>query len=229
MDFNLGNVYDGWKNILLEEEKKDYVKFIKEVIASCYEEKKIIYPSFDKIFEAFRYFDVNDTKVIILGMDPYINEGQAMGLSFSVPKNQKIPPSLKNIYKEIETDIGVDMKSQSGDLTDWAKQGVLLLNSILTVGATMSGSHKDIGWQKLTDAIILKLNELDKPLVFMLWGNFAKSKSVLLNNPKHLTLQSGHPSPFSSHLFFGNHHFSKTNQFLIKNGENPIDWVGEKQ
>lgn len=228
LNFDLNNVYNGWKNIILEEEKKDYMILLKESIEFDYSEGIVLYPSFDKIFEAFRYFDINDTKVVILGMDPYINEGQAMGLSFSVPKNQKIPPSLKNIYKEIETDLGIDMKHRSGDLTDWAKQGVLLLNSILTVQKGHSGSNKDIGWQKLTDAIISKLNEMDKPLVFMLWGNFAKSKGVLLNNPKHLVLQSGHPSPYSSHLFFGNHHFGKTNDFLVKNGEKQIDWIGEK-
>lgn len=229
-EFDLDGVLPQWKSFLEEELEKNDYDFLKSSMKFDYEENTILYPEFDKIFEAFRYFDLDQTKVVILGMDPYINEGQAMGLSFSVPPNVKIPPSLKNIYKEIATDRSVDINHRTGDLTDWAKQGVLLLNSILTVEAGHSGSHKGLGWQKLTDAVISKLNELDRPIVYLLWGNYAKEKGSLITNKKQLTLQSQHPSPFSaSSGFFGCKHFSKTNEFLIKNGEKEINWAGENE
>ena len=228
-EFDLDGVFPQWKSFLEQELKKQQYDFLKGSMKFDYEEDTVLYPEFDKIFEAFRYFDIDQTRVVILGMDPYINEGQAMGLSFSVPPNVKIPPSLKNIYKEIATDLGVDINHRSGDLTDWTKQGVLLLNSILTVQAGHSGSHKDLGWQQLTDAVISKLNELDKPIVYLLWGNYAKEKGSLITNKKQIKYCSPHPSPFSaSSGFFGCKHFSKTNEFLIKNDEKQIDWVGEK-
>lgn len=226
--FDLNGVFPRWKSFLEQELNHTDYDFLKSSMKFDYEEGIILYPEFNKIFEAFRYFDLDQTKVVILGMDPYINEGQAMGLSFSVPPNVKIPPSLKNIYKEIETDLGVDINHRTGDLTDWTKQGVLLLNSILTVQKGFSGSHKGLGWQKLTDAVISKLNELDKPIVYLLWGNYAKEKGALITNKKQLKLQCPHPSPFSaSSGFFDCKHFSKTNEFLIKNGEKKIDWIGE--
>ena len=226
-EFDLNGVFPQWKSFLEQELEKNDYDFLKSSMKFDYEESTILYPEFDKIFEAFRYFDLDQTKVLILGQDPYINEEQAVGLSFSVPLNVKIPPSLKNIYKEISTDMSVDISHRTGDLTDWAKQGVLLLNSILTVQAGHSGSHKDLGWQKLTDAVISKLNELDKPIVYLLWGNYAKEKGSLITNKKQLVLQAGHPSSFSCKLFFNCRHFSKTNEFLVKNNEKQIDWVGE--
>ena len=229
-EFDLDGVLPQWKLFLKQELNHIDYDFLKSSMKFDYEENTTLYPEFDKIFEAFRYFDLDQTKVVILGMDPYINEGQAMGLSFSVPPNVKIPPSLKNIYKEIATDMSVDISHRTGDLTDWTKQGVLLLNSILTVQAGHSGSHKGLGWQKLTDAVISKLNELNKPIVYLLWGNYAKAKGSLITNKKQMRICGSHPSPFSaSSGFFGGKYFSKTNEFLIKNGEKQIDWIGEKE
>ena len=169
--------------------------------------------------------ELSNVKAVIIGQDPYHNENQAMGLSFSVPKSQnKLPPSLKNIYKEIEDDIGCRMQTD-GDLTYLAKQGVLLLNSTLTVRAHQANSHKNKGWEILTDAIIKVVSEKDSPIAFLLWGNSAKEKEGLLSNPKHLVLKAAHPSPLSaSNGFFGCRHFSKTNEFLIRNSLNPIIW-----
>ena len=206
--FDLDGVLPQWKSFLEQELGKNNYDFLKGSMKFDYEEDTVLYPEFGKIFEAFRYFDLDQSKVLILGQDPYINEEQAVGLSFSVPPNVKIPPSLKNIYKEISTDLSVDINRRTGDLTDWAKQGVLLLNSILTVQAGHSGSHKGLGWQKLTDAVISKLNELDKPIVYLLWGNYAKEKGSLITNKKQLVLRASHPSPFSaSSGFFGCKHF----------------------
>lgn len=227
--FTLDQIFPVWKSILETELNSLNGIQLEKYLTESLNEGNIIYPSFDKVFEAFRFFDLNDTKVVIIGMDPYFNENQAMGLSFSVPSTTKIPPSLKNIYKEIQTDLCVDISHRTGDLTDWAKQGVLLLNSVLTVQKGHAGSNSGIGWQTLTDAIISKLNELDKPIVFLLWGNYAKQKMSLLTNKKHLSLVAVHPSPFSaSNGFFGCKHFSKTNEFLVKNGQKEINWVGGK-
>ena len=173
----------------------------------------IIYPPFYK-----------NTKVVIMGQDPYHGEKEAMGLSFSVDKSVKIPPSLKNIYKELYDDLGIK-PSIYGDLTKWAKEGVLLLNSVLTVKKDMPASHRNIGWEPMTDYIIKVLNAKETPVVFILWGNFAKSKASLITNKKHLVITSAHPSPFSCRYgFFGSKPFSKTNNFLIKNNIKPIDW-----
>lgn len=185
---------------------------------------KTIYPTQNNIFNALKLTPYSNTKVVIVGQDPYHGENQAHGLSFSVQKGVTLPPSLKNIYKEIYDDLGIE-EPNCGDLTKWAKEGVLLLNSSLTVIKDMPNSHKDIGWRNLTDYIIKVLNQKEEPVVFILWGNFAKSKKQFITNKKHLILESTHPSPFSaSSGFFGSHPFSKTNAFLDAHGLEPINW-----
>ena len=185
---------------------------------------KTIYPTQNNIFNALKLTPYSNTKVVIVGQDPYHGENQAHGLSFSVQKGVTLPPSLKNIYKEIYDDLGIE-EPNCGDLTKWAKEGVLLLNSSLTVIKDMPNSHKDIGWSNLTDYIIKVLNPKEEPVVFILWGNFAKSKKQFITNKKHLILESTHPSPFSaSSGFFGSHPFSKTNAFLDAHGLEPINW-----
>ena len=185
---------------------------------------KTIYPTQNNIFNALKLTPYSNTKVVIVGQDPYHGENQAHGLSFSVQKGVTLPPSLKNIYKEIYDDLGIE-EPNCGDLTKWAKEGVLLLNSSLTVIKDMPNSHKDIGWSNLTDYIIKVLNQKEEPVVFILWGNFAKSKKQFITNKKHLILESTHPSPFSARYgFFGSRPFSKTNEFLEKNGEETINW-----
>ena len=185
---------------------------------------KTIYPTQNNIFNALKLTPYSNTKVVIVGQDPYHGENQAHGLSFSVQKGVTLPPSLKNIYKEIYDDLGIE-EPNCGDLTKWAKEGVLLSNSSLTVIKDMPNSHKDIGWSNLTDYIIKVLNQKEEPVVFILWGNFAKSKKQFITNKKHLILESTHPSPFSaSSGFFGSHPFSKTNAFLDAHGSEPINW-----
>ena len=186
-------------------------------------DNKIIYPPKEDIFAALKNTPYKDVKVVIVGQDPYHGEGEAMGLSFSVHDGIKLPPSLKNIYKELFEDLGVTRLS--GDLTDWTKQGVLLLNSTLTVVKDSPASHAKLGWDKFTDEIIKKVNEKDTPVVFILWGNFAKTKKELITNPKHLVITSPHPSPFSARYgFFGSKPFSRTNKFLRDNNLKEIDW-----
>ena len=188
-------------------------------------DKKTIFPEKDNIFNALKLTDYNNVKVVIMGQDPYHGVGEAHGLSFSVQKGIKLPPSLKNIYKELYDDLGIK-PNEYGDLTKWAKEGVLLLNSVLTVKKDMPASHKNIGWEPLTDYIIKKLNTKNEPVVFILWGNFARSKKEFITNSKHLIIESAHPSPFSAnHGFFGSKPFSKTNNYLIKNNIQPIDWT----
>lgn len=185
---------------------------------------KDIFPAKENIFNALKLTPYSNVKVVIVGQDPYHGVGEAHGLSFSVQKGVKLPPSLKNIYKEIYDDLGI-IEPNCGDLTKWAKEGVLLLNSSLTVIKDCPNSHQNIGWSNLTDYIIKKINQKEEPVVFILWGNFAKSKKVFITNPKHLVLTSPHPSPFSARYgFFGSHPFSKTNEFLEKNGEETINW-----
>ena len=185
---------------------------------------KTIYPLKDNIFNALKYTSYKDTKVVIVGKDPYHEEGQAHGLSFSVQKGIDIPASLQNIYKELQNDLGIKPKD-NGDLTGWAKQGILLLNAVLTVEAHKAGSHRNKGWEPLTDYIIKVLNKKDEPVVFILWGNFAKEKAKLITNPHHYIIMSPHPSPLSAYAgFFGSKPFSKTNTFLEKNKMTPIDW-----
>lgn len=193
------------------------------MIMKLYDEKTI-YPLKENIFNAFKFTSYENVKVVIVGQDPYHGEGEAHGLSFSVQDNIKIPPSLQNIYKELYDDLGIPPK-KTGNLTGWAKEGVLLLNSTLTVEKDKANSHQGLGWQYFTDYVIKVLNLSEKPIVFILWGNFARSKKVLITNPKHLILESPHPSPFSAYNgFFGSKPFSKTNDFLIKNNIKPIDW-----
>ena len=186
--------------------------------------KKTIFPEKGNIFNALTLTDYNDVKVVIIGQDPYHGEGEAHGLSFSVQKGIKIPPSLQNIYKELEDDLGIPPKTH-GDLTSWAKQGVLLLNSVLTVEKDKASSHKGLGWELFTDYIIKLLNQKEDPIVFILWGRFARDKKKYITNKKHLIIESAHPSPLSAYNgFFGSKPFSKTNEFLIKNKKEPIDW-----
>lgn len=193
------------------------------MIMKLYDEKTI-YPLKENIFNAFKFTSYENVKVVIVGQDPYHGEGEAHGLSFSVQDNIKIPPSLQNIYKELYNDLGIPPK-KTGNLTGWAKEGVLLLNSTLTVEKDKANSHQGLGWQYFTDYVIKVLNLSENPIVFILWGNFARSKKVLITNPKHLILESPHPSPFSAYNgFFGSKPFSKTNDFLIKNNIKPIDW-----
>ena len=215
----LGN---DWDKVLENEYEQPYFKKIKDNVRNEYN-NKIIYPPANKVFYAFRQTSYKDTKVVILGQDPYHGEGEANGMCFSVNHGIKIPPSLKNIYKELFSDLGINRTDT--DLSDWAKSGVLLLNSVLTVEKDKPASHKFIGWEEFTDNVIKKLNEKDTPVVFILWGNFAKSKIKYITNPKHLVISSAHPSPFSvNYGFFGSRPFSKTNEFLKKNGLKEISW-----
>ena len=187
-------------------------------------EIKEIYPPKDYIFNALKLTSYENTKVVIVGQDPYHGKGEAHGLSFSVQKGVRVPPSLQNIYKELNDDLKIPPKD-NGDLTEWAKQGVLLLNAVLTVEKDKSASHRNLGWEPMTDYIIKLLNLKNKPVVFILWGNFAKEKAKLITNHQHYIIMSPHPSPFSAYSgFFGSKPFSKTNEFLIKNGLVPIDW-----
>lgn len=216
----IGNDWD--KELSLIWQSPDF-KLFWEIILNEYE-NKTIYPPKDYIFNALKLTPYKNVKVVIVGQDPYHGDGEAHGLSFSVQNGVKIPPSLKNIYKEIFSDLGI-REPNNGDLTSWAKEGVLLLNSSLTVIKDLPNSHKDLGWSFLTDYIIKKLNLKEEPVVFILWGNFARSKRIFITNPKHLVLESIHPSPFSANNgFFGSKPFSKTNEFLIKNNIEPINW-----
>ena len=211
-----------WDVVLEPEFKKDYFKKLGVFVKSEYS-KKIIYPEYKNIFNALRYTDFDDVKVVILGQDPYHGENEAHGLSFSVRKGTPMPPSLRNIFKELYDDIGV--KRTETDLTSWAKEGVLLLNSIMTVVKDRPLSHKDKGWEIFTDRIIELLGEREKPLVFILWGSYARSKKELIKNKNHLILESVHPSPLSANRgFFGSKPFSKTNTFLKKNNIEEIKW-----
>lgn len=188
-------------------------------------QNKIVFPPKEHIFEALKLTPYSNVKVVIVGQDPYHGVGEAHGLSFSVKQGVRVPPSLQNIYKELEADMGIIEPRDRGDLTKWAKQGVLLLNSVLTVEKDKPGSHRDIGWEFFTDNIIKKINEKESPVVYILWGAFARSKKYLITNPKHLIIESTHPSPFSAHNgFFGSKPFSKTNNFLKENNIKPIDW-----
>lgn len=221
-------INNDWDLILKDEFEKEYFKKIEIFLDRAYKDKNI-YPPKEEIFKALELSSYQDTKVVILGQDPYYNYGQAQGLSFSVNNGIKLPPSLRNIYKEMETDIGIKPAS-NGSLISWAKQGVLLLNASLTVEDKKPNSHKSIGWQIFTDKIISLLNERQEPLVFILWGNFARSKKSLITNKRHLIIESAHPSPLSArHGFFGSKPFSKTNEFLKKNNIKEIDWKIENQ
>ena len=235
-------IHSSWKPFLDTEFKKPYFQELSQFLKSAYAEKTI-YPSRDAVFRAFST-DLNNVKVIILGQDPYHTPGAAMGLAFSVPATEKIPPSLINIYKEIDSDLGqiyTDLKTMNptlklnpddykhrnvtGDLSSWAEQGVLLLNNVLTVEAHLAGSHRGKGWEIFTEDVIKYLNEACPHLVFILWGRDARSKKQLIDESKHLILESAHPSPLSAHAgFFGSRPFSKTNYFLKKNNLQEIKW-----
>ena len=220
MSAKLGN---DWDELLKEEFKKDYYLNLREFLIDEYN-TKTIYPDKEDIFNALKLTSFENTKVLILGQDPYHGKGQGHGLSFSVNKEIRVPPSLRNIYKELHDDIGEEIPN-SGYLKKWAEQGVLLLNTALTVREKEPNSHKNMGWEIFTNRVIELLNEKEKPMVFILWGNNAKSKEELITNKNHLIIKSTHPSPFSAHRgFLGSKPFSRTNEFLKSVGENPIDW-----
>ncbi|MDD3171318.1 MAG: uracil-DNA glycosylase [Bacilli bacterium] len=217
------NLNNKWDILLKDEFNKEYYKNLRVFLAEEYK-NHTIYPSMYDIFNALKLTDFDDVKAVILGQDPYHGENQAHGLSFSVREGIEQPPSLKNIYKEIENDLGIKM-STSGDLTSWAKSGVLLLNTVLTVRANQANSHRGKGWEIFTDKVIELLNAREKPIVFILWGNNAKEKKIKITNPIHLILTAPHPSPLSAYNgFFGCQHFSKTNDFLRKNKIEEINW-----
>ncbi|MBE5970576.1 MAG: uracil-DNA glycosylase [Lachnospiraceae bacterium] len=219
----MSQISNDWLTVLKDEFKKPYYKRLFDFVREEYK-TKTIFPPADDIFNAYHFTPLSDVKVVIIGQDPYHDIGQAHGLCFSVKENVKIPPSLLNIYKELKDDLGCYIPN-NGYLVKWAKQGVLLLNTVLTVRAHEANSHQNKGWEEFTDATIKALNKQDRPIVFLLWGAPAGKKAAMLDNPKHLVLKAPHPSPLSAHRgFFGCKHFSKTNDFLTKNGLNAIDW-----
>lgn len=219
----MGAIQNDWLQPLSPEFKKPYYAKLYKTIREEYSTRQI-FPPADEIFTAFELTPLSDVKVVIIGQDPYHGDGQAHGLCFSVKPDIETPPSLVNIYKELNTDLGCYIPN-NGYLTKWAKQGVLLLNTVLTVRAHQANSHRGIGWEEFTDAAIRILNEQDRPIVYLLWGKPAQMKNSMLNNPKHLILEAPHPSPLSAYRgFFGCQHFSKTNEFLKENGLEPIDW-----
>lgn len=220
----LKNSYNGWDELFLEEFNKPYFKNLKNFLLQEYV-TRTVYPPKSLILNAFDQTPYDKVKVVILGQDPYYNPGQAMGMSFSVNKGVAVPKSLQNMFKEIADDIGRPSAIEGGDLTPWARQGVLLLNTVLTVVAGQPNSHKGVGWETFTDAVINKLNSRNSPTVFLLWGRNALDKRALITNPTHLVLTAAHPSPLSAfNGFFGCRHFSKTNEFLRKNGLEEIVW-----
>ena len=216
----IGNDWDEKLNIIWNSE--GFKRFY-HIVENEYN-NKIIFPPKEHIFEALKLTSYANTKVVIVGQDPYHGEGEAHGLSFSVMDGVKIPPSLQNIFKELHDDLGCPIP-QNGSLVPWTKEGILLLNTVLTVEANKPASHKDLGWEKFTDEVIKRLNEKNTPVVFILWGSFARSKKSFITNPIHYIVESPHPSPFSAnHGFFGSKPFSKTNEFLNKNGIEEIKW-----
>lgn len=219
-----GQLEDSWQAAIGEEFNKPYMQDLRAFLKQEKANGKIIYPPSPLIFNAFNHTPFEKVRVVIIGQDPYHGIGQAHGLSFSVPEGVDLPPSLLNIFKEIEADLGIKMQ-RKGDLTPWANQGVLLLNATLTVEQAKAGSHQNKGWEQFTDAAIAALNQKREGLVFVLWGSYAQKKGEVIDPKKHLVLKSPHPSPLSAHRgFFGNHQFSKINDYLVKKGETPIDW-----
>ena len=215
----------GWLKVLEPEFEKEYMKNLKAFLLQEKQAGKTVYPKGADIFAAFNHTPFDKVEVVILGQDPYHGDGQAHGLSFSVQKGVATPPSLKNIYKELETDIEGFKTPNHGNLTQWADEGVLLLNASLTVRAHEPGSHQGKGWEAFTDQAISQLSAQKTGLVFLLWGKFAQQKAVLIDEKKHTVLKSAHPSPFSAYTgFFGSKHFSKTNEILIAEGKKPINW-----
>lgn len=217
-------IQNDWEEKLKPEYKKSYYKKLYETVNAEYASGRQIFPPAEDIFNAFHLTPLKDVKCVIIGQDPYHNDGQAHGLCFSVKPDVEIPPSLVNIYKELEADLGCKIPN-NGYLVKWAQQGVLMLNSVLTVRAHQANSHQGIGWEQFTDAVIDILNREDRPIVFLLWGKPAQNKAAKLNNPNHLILRAPHPSPLSAYRgFFGCKHFSKANAFLVEHGLEPIDW-----
>ena len=218
------NFENEWDELLKDEFQKDYYQNLRKFLIKEYK-TQTIYPDMYDIFNAMKYTSYQDVKVVILGQDPYHEPNQAHGLSFSVKKGVEPPPSLKNIFKEINDELGIDNSGKHGELTNWAKSGVLLLNTVLTVRRGMANSHKDKGWEKFTDSVISLLNKREKPVVFLLWGNNAKAKRKLITGKQHLVLASAHPSPLSAYQgFFGCGHFAEANRFLEANGMEPVNW-----
>lgn len=217
-------IEQSWKEVLKEEFDKSYFKDLAGRLHAEKDAGNVIYPPGSKIFNAFNLTPFDKVKVVILGQDPYHNPGQAEGLSFSVPEGIQPPPSLLNIYREIENDLGVTLH-KNGSLKGWAEQGVFLLNAILTVRSGQAASHSGIGWQTFTDAVIKVLNDRREGIVFLLWGNFARSKKALIDTDRHYVLEAAHPSPLAKGAFFGCRHFSQTNEILIRNGQQPVDWT----
>ena len=219
------NIEPSWRGALGGEFGKDYFKNLTEFVRGEYQHA-VVYPPPKNIFRAFELTPFNQVKVVILGQDPYHGPGQANGLCFAVGEQVALPPSLQNIFKEIESDLGQKLVHKTGDLERWARQGVLLLNATLTVAAKTPGSHQGRGWEAFTDAAIKALSEQKEHLVFILWGNYAKAKGAHIDRAKHLVIESPHPSPFSAYNgFFGSKPFSKTNEYLSTNGASPIDWL----
>lgn len=217
-------IQNDWEEKLKPEYKKSYYKKLYETVNAEYASGRQIFPPAEDIFNAFHLTPLKDVKCVIIGQDPYHNDGQAHGLCFSVKPDVEIPPSLVNIYKELEADLGCKIPN-NGYLVKWAQQGVLMLNSVLTVRAHQANSHQGIGWEQFTDAVIDILNREDRPIVFLLWGKPAQNKAAKLNNPNHLILKAPHPSPLSAYRgFFGCKHFSKANAFLVEHGLEQIDW-----
>ncbi len=214
---------NSWDILLKDEFQKPYYLNLRKFLANEYK-TQTVYPNMNDIFNALKYTDYKDVKVVILGQDPYHQPNQAHGLAFSVKKGVNPPPSLQNMYKEIHAEYGLPIP-QHGELTYWAHQGVLMLNAVLTVRESQPNSHKGMGWELFTDDVIALLNQRPEPMVFMLWGANARAKAKLITNPAHLVLQSAHPSPLSAYNgFFGNGHFKKANEFLKENGQAEIDW-----
>lgn len=225
-----GKDYKEWSSFLEREMAKDYFISLRDFVEEEYQ-KGTVYPPKEDIFNALLYTNKSDVKVVILGQDPYHNEHQAHGLSFSVlPEQTKLPPSLQNIYKELNSDLGCEIPDH-GYLKKWADQGVLLLNTVLTVREHEPNSHQNKGWEIFTEELIKEVNDQEQPVVFLLWGNPAQKKKKLITNPKHIVLCAAHPSPLSAYRgFFGCKHFSQTNEFLEKNNRTPIDWqIDEKK
>ena len=219
----MGAIANDWLEPLSGEFKKPYYRKLYDTVKHEYQTRQC-FPDPNDIFNAFEFTPLSEVKVVILGQDPYHNVGQAHGLCFSVKPDVEIPPSLVNIYQELHDDLGCYIPNH-GNLEQWAEQGVLLLNTVLTVQAHRAMSHRGVGWEQFTDAVIKKVNEIDRPIVFILWGKPAQEKAKMLNNPKHLILKAPHPSPLSAYRgFFGSKPFSQTNEFLEAHGETPIDW-----
>lgn len=217
-------IHESWKDVLREEFDKPYFRNLVDFLHKEKSEGKVIYPPGPKIFRAFDLTPFDQVRVVILGQDPYHGPGQAEGLSFSVPHGIKLPPSLQNIYKEIESDTGISTAGRDGSLIHWAEQGVFLLNAVLTVRASEPTSHSKIGWTNFTDAVIKALSDHKEGVIFLLWGNYARSKRDLIDHSRHHVLEAAHPSPLARGAFFGCRHFSQANNILINKKQNPIKW-----